>query len=88
MRIAMVVTPLEDLNLRLASQIGVTDIVIRRIETTKALSCAWMAGKKEFSAVVVKAFKSFFQIFRCLTASPGRAVGSWWWTDSSMVACA
>ena len=85
MRIAMVVTPLEDLNLRLASQIGVTDIVIRRIETTKALSCAWMAGKKEFSAVVVKAFKSFFQIFRCLTASPGRAVGSWSWNGTSRV---
>ena len=26
----------------------------QRIGTTKALSCAWMAGKKEFSAVVVK----------------------------------
>ena len=33
LRIAMVVTPLEDLNLRLASQIDVTDIVIRRIGT-------------------------------------------------------
>ena len=31
----------------------------RRIGTTKALSCAWMASKKEVSAVVVKAFKSF-----------------------------
>ena len=29
------------------------------IGTTKALSFAWMAGKKELSAGVVKAFKSF-----------------------------
>ena len=29
----------------------------------KAISCAWRAGKKEFSAVVVKVFKSFFQLF-------------------------
>ena len=63
MLIAMVLTPLEDLNLRLASQIGVTDIVIRRIETTKALSCAWMAGKKEFSAVVVKPATSLELMF-------------------------
>ena len=28
--------------------------------TIKALSCAWMAGKKEFSAVVVKCFQEFF----------------------------
>ena len=75
MRIATVVTPLEDLNLRLASQIGVTDIVIRRIETTKALSCAWMAGKKEFSAVVVKAFKSFFQIFPVPDGESGQSCG-------------
>jgi len=33
-----------------------------------------MAGKKEFSAVVVKAFKSFSRYFRCLTARSGRAV--------------
>ena len=33
------------------------------IGTTKAISCAWMAGKKEFSAVLVKALKSFFQMF-------------------------
>ena len=28
--------------------------------TIKALSCSWMAGKKEFSAVVVKCFQEFF----------------------------
>ncbi len=39
MRIAMVVTPLEDLNLRLASQIGVTDIASDVLGTTKAISC-------------------------------------------------
>jgi hypothetical protein len=33
-----------------------------------------MAGKKEFSAVVVKAFKSFSRYFRCLTAS-GQSCG-------------
>ena len=43
--------------------------------TIKALSCAWMAGKKEVSAVAAKALKSFSRYFRCLTASPGRAVG-------------
>jgi len=43
-----------------------------------------MAGKKEFSAGVVKAFKSF-QIFPVPAASPGRAVGSWSWRGTSMV---
>ena len=48
--------------------------------TIKALSCAWMAGKKEFSAVVVKCVQEFFpDISECLTASPDRAVGSWRW---------
>jgi len=45
-----------------------------RLGTTKAISCAWMAGKKEFSAVVVKAFKSFSRYFRCLTTS-GQSCG-------------
>ena len=40
---------------------------------------------QEFSAAVVKAFKSFYKYFRCLTASPGRAVGSWSWRGTSMV---
>ena len=30
------------------------------IGTTRAISFAWMAGKKEFSGVVAKASKSFF----------------------------
>ena len=34
-----------------------------RIGTTKAISCAWRAGKEEFWAVVVKVFKNCFQIF-------------------------
>ena len=34
-----------------------------------------MADKKEVSAVVVKAFKSFSRYFRCLAASPDRTVG-------------
>jgi hypothetical protein len=42
-------------------------------------------GKKEFSAVVVKAFRVFPRYFRCLTASPGRAVRSWSWRGTSMV---
>jgi len=62
------------LNLRLASQIGVTDIVMRRIGTTKGLSCAWMPGKKEFSAVVVKAFKSF-QMFPEPDGESGQSCG-------------
>jgi len=44
-----------------------------------------MAGKKEFSAVVVKALKSFSRYFRCLTASPGRAVESWSWRGTTVV---
>ena len=44
-----------------------------------------MAGKKEFSAVVVKAFKSFPRYFRCLTASPDRALGFRSWRGTSMV---
>ena len=44
-----------------------------RIGTTKAISCAWMAGKKEFSAVVVKAFKSFFQLFSVPDCEPGQS---------------
>ena len=42
--------------------------------TTKALSCAWMAGKKEFSAVVVKAFKSS-QIFPVPDGESGQSCG-------------
>jgi hypothetical protein len=54
--------------------------------TIKALSCAWMAGKKEFSAVVVKCVQEFFpDISECLTASPDRAVGSWSWNGTSML---
>ena len=33
------------------------------IGPTKAISCAWKAGNMEFQAVVVKIFKSFFQMF-------------------------
>ena len=29
----------------------------------------------------------FSNYFRCLTASPGRAVGSWSWRGTSMVRC-
>ena len=46
-----------------------------RIGTTKALSFAWMAGKQEFSAVVVKAFKSFFQLFSVPDGEPGQSCG-------------
>ena len=42
--------------------------------TIKALSCAWMAGKKEVSAVVVKAFKSF-QIFPVPDCESGQSCG-------------
>jgi len=44
-----------------------------------------MAGKKEFSAVVVKVSRVFSRYFRCLTASPGRAVGSWSWRGTRRV---
>jgi hypothetical protein len=45
-----------------------------------------MAGKKEFSAVVVKCVQEFFpDISECLTASPDRAVGSWSWNGTSML---
>ena len=41
----------------------------------KAISCAWMAGKKEFSAVVVKVFKSFFQLFPVPDGESGQSCG-------------
>ncbi len=61
-----------------------------RIETTMALSCAclscaWMIGKKEFSAVVVKAFKSSFQLFSVPDGDSGQSVGSWSWRGTRMV---
>jgi len=43
-----------------------------------------MAGKKEVSAVVVKAFKSF-QTFPVPDAKPGRAVRIRGWRGTSMV---
>ena len=59
---------------------GRSEFAYGRLGTTKAIHffpCWLVSGKKEFLAVVVKAFKScFFGYFRCLTASPGRAVGS------------
>ena len=46
-----------------------------RIGTTKAISCAWMAGKKEFSAGAVKALKSFFQMFSVPDGESGQSCG-------------
>ena len=40
-----------------------------------AISCAWMAGKKEFSAVVVKSFKCFCQIFPVPDSESGQSCG-------------
>ena len=45
------------------------------IGTTKAISCAWMAGKKEFLAVVVNALKSFFQMFSVPDGESGLSCG-------------
>ena len=46
---------------------------------TKAISCAcsfaWMAGKEELSAVVVKGFKCFFQRFSVPDGEPERSCG-------------
>ena len=56
-----------------------------RIGTTKAISCAWMAGKKEVSVVVVKDFKRFFQLFPVPDGESGQSCGSWNWRDTSMV---
>ena len=55
-----------------------------RIGTTKAISCAWMADKKEVSAVVVKAFKSF-QMFPVPDGESGQSCGSWSWRGTSRV---
>jgi len=44
-----------------------------------------MAGKKEFSAGVVKALKSFFQLFSVPDGESGQSCGSWNWRDTSMV---
>ena len=56
-----------------------------RIRNDKGHFLRMETGKKEFSAVVVKAFKSFSSYVRCLTARPGRAVRSWRWRGTSMV---
>jgi hypothetical protein len=44
-----------------------------------------MAGKKEFSAVAVKALKSFFQICPVPDGESGQSCGSWSWRGTSRV---
>ena len=44
-----------------------------------------MAGKKEFSAGVVKALKSFFQLFSVPDSECGQSVESWSWRSNNMV---
>jgi len=51
-------------------------LLVQRIGTRKAIYCAWMAGKEEFSAGVVKALKRFFKMFSVPGGGSGRAVGS------------
>ena len=51
----------------------------------KSHFCALMAGKKEFSALWSRLSRIVSRYFRCLTASPGRAVGSWSWRSNNMV---
>tara|TARA_B100001971_G_C17767975_1_gene323496 strand:+ start:306 stop:509 length:204 start_codon:yes stop_codon:yes gene_type:complete len=46
-----------------------------RIGTTKAFFCAWMAGNQEFSAVVVKACKNFFQMYWVPDGESGQGCG-------------
>jgi len=60
-------------------------LISLRIGTTKAISCAWMAGKKEFSAVGVNAFKSFFQMFPVPDGESGQSCGVRRWKGTSMV---
>ena len=58
------------------AQVGDEAVTIEeRIGTTKVLSCAWMAGKKEFSAGAVKALESFFQMFSVPDGESGQSCG-------------
>jgi len=45
-----------------------------RIGTTKALSCAWMAGKREVSAIVVK-LSRVFHLFSVPDGESGQSCG-------------
>ena len=54
-----------------------------RIRNDKGHFLRMETGKKEFSAVVVKALKSFFQICPVPDGESGQSCGSWSWRGTS-----